>query len=79
MMEITIIAATVLVSLDFEAADGPDGLLGGGEASADWGRHRVDDYQISDHLNAVRDGPMIKFCRRLDREAQTACKDAIDQ
>jgi cytochrome P450 len=71
MTEMMIIVATMLVKFDFEVADGPDGLLGGVRAEGAEGMCRVNDFQISDHLNAVKDGPMIKFRRRVGEKGHT--------
>ncbi|KAI9848834.1 MAG: hypothetical protein M1837_006350 [Sclerophora amabilis] len=58
LTELMLTMATVLLTLDFKLADGDEA---GGMLSAEWGRHRPDEFQLRDHVTAAKNGPMIHF------------------
>ncbi|KAL4883331.1 cytochrome P450 [Aspergillus karnatakaensis] len=64
MAEIMFIVARVLVAFDFKRADGIEGELGGGKSNGKYGRHRVDEFQMIDHVICGKEGPMLQFRRR---------------
>lgn len=37
----------------------------GGRPGAEWGRHRVDEFQLVDQFTSLKDGPMVEFRRRV--------------
>ncbi|KAK7514329.1 cytochrome P450 [Phyllosticta citriasiana] len=62
MNELMLTFAAVLVEFDFKLADGE--RLGEGTPGAEWGRHRVGEYQLYDHVVNAKDGPLLSFRRR---------------
>lgn len=57
--------ATLLCRFDMKLAEGPDGEIGGGGCQgAVYGRHRKDEYQLWEHVAAVKFGPLIRFRER---------------
>ncbi|KAK8180844.1 cytochrome P450 [Phyllosticta citribraziliensis] len=62
MNELMLTFAAVLVEFDFKLADGE--RLGEGSPGAEWGRHRVGEYQLYDHVVNAKDGPLLSFRRR---------------
>lgn len=48
---------------DLRRAPGFDPAEGGCEG-AEWGRHRVEEFQLTDTFTSMKDGPMVQFRRR---------------
>lgn len=61
LMEMTIVLAHLLYRFDFRIAEGEEGKLGEGRPGAEWGRHRVNEFQLYDHLTAAKKGPLVQF------------------
>jgi cytochrome P450 len=38
--------------------------VGEGDADLEWGRHRVEEYQLRDSFTSLKDGPIVEFRRR---------------
>ncbi len=64
LMELKSVLAQVLYQFDFRIAEGKEGMLGEGWPGAEWGRHRVKEFQLYDHLTATKKGPVIQFLER---------------
>ncbi|KAL8827689.1 MAG: hypothetical protein Q9191_003034 [Dirinaria sp. TL-2023a] len=62
LTEMMLTMATVLWTLDFKMAIGDSA---GGNANAEWGRHRPNEFQLKDHVTAARDGPLLHFRPRV--------------
>ena len=62
LTEMMLTMATVLWTLDFKMATGDSA---GGNANAEWGRHRPNEFQLKDHVTAARDGPLLHFKERV--------------
>lgn len=57
--------ATLLCRFDMKLAEGPDGEVGcGGRPGAVYGRQNKDEYQLWEHVAAVKYGPLIRFRER---------------
>lgn len=57
--------ATLLCRFDLRLAEGPDGEVGcGGRDGAVYGRRNKDEYQLWEHVAAVKYGPLIRFRER---------------
>lgn len=57
--------ATLLCRFDMRLAEGPDGDVGcGGRPDAVYGRRNKDEYQLWEHVAAVKYGPLIHFKER---------------
>lgn len=57
--------ATLLCRFDLKLAEGPDGEVGrGGQHGAVYGRRNKDEYQLWEHVAAVKYGPLIQFRER---------------
>lgn len=61
MMEISLTLARVVWQYDFRKAEGLLGRIGEGTAGARRGRHRINEFQLQDHLTSIKNGPMIEF------------------
>ncbi|KAL7619359.1 hypothetical protein AAE478_009896 [Parahypoxylon ruwenzoriense] len=55
--------ARVLYRYDLRKPTGFDPAEG--NPSLEWGRHRVDEFQLIDQFTSFKDGPMIEFRRRI--------------
>ncbi|KAL4870549.1 hypothetical protein BDV12DRAFT_207590 [Aspergillus spectabilis] len=64
MAEIMFVMARVLVAFEFRRVEGIEGELGGGKVDGEFGRHRVDEFQMIDHVICGKEGPMLQFRRR---------------
>lgn len=65
LMELVSLLAHVLWRFDFRIAEGAEGRVGeGGGLGAEWGRHRVGEFQLYDHLTVDKEGPVLQFRRR---------------
>lgn len=57
--------ATLLCRFDLKLAEGPDGEVGrGGLHGAVYGRRNKDEYQLWEHVAAVKYGPLLRFRER---------------
>lgn len=57
--------ATLLCRFDIKLAEGPDGEVGcGGLSGAVHGRQNKDEYQLWEHVAAVKYGPLVQFRER---------------
>jgi len=65
-MESMSIMAMILCTFDFKMAEGKEGGCGEGVPGTEYGRHRVKEYQIYDHVTAVNDGPILQFRTRAE-------------
>lgn len=63
-MELSDTLAMVIWLMDFRRPEGALGLIGEGTPGAKGGRHRVNEFQLEDHLTSVKDGPFVEFRRR---------------
>ncbi|KAG6986541.1 hypothetical protein G7Y79_00078g099950 [Physcia stellaris] len=64
LMEISLTIVRLMRSLEFRKAEGPLGHVGEGHDGAKDGRHRVNEFQLVDHLTSQKNGPMLQFRRR---------------
>lgn len=62
--ELMLTMASLLVELDFRTAPGADGRVGDGDPEADFGRHRVMEYQMKDFVTGQRNGPLVQLRKR---------------
>ena len=58
--------AQTLWFVDFQAAPGGSGELGGGSMGQKYGRDRVREYQLYDVFASTHDGPKLIFTPRGD-------------
>ncbi|KAI9690878.1 MAG: hypothetical protein M1822_008498 [Bathelium mastoideum] len=57
--------ATLLGRFEVRAADGLSGKVGcGGRKNSVYGRHRTEEYQLWEHVAAVKQGPIVQFRER---------------
>jgi len=68
MQESITCIAMILYLFDFRKAKGDTGDIGGGAVGAEFGRHRPLEFQLTDHITAVCDGPMLQFRKRDTEE-----------
>lgn len=61
-IELMTTLARVLFLYDLRKAAGPDPAEG--SPSLEWGRQRVDEYQLFDQFTSLKDGPMVEFRKR---------------
>lgn len=61
MTELMLTFATMLSRFDVQISEGPQGLVGGGKKEDEFGRHRDGEYQLYDHVTAVKNGPIVQF------------------
>ncbi|KAH8667330.1 cytochrome P450, partial [Tricladium varicosporioides] len=61
MTELMLTFATMLSRFDVQIGPGPEGLVGGGKTGDEFGRHREGEYQLYDHVTAVKNGPVVQF------------------
>lgn len=66
LAELALAMAVFLWTLDFQVADGPEGQIGQGQAGAPHGRHRVQEFQLHDHITSAKNGPFVQFRLRPD-------------
>lgn len=57
--------AYVLYTLDLRRGEGDEATVGEGKAGAEWGRRRVDEFQVKDQLTSSKDGPYLQFRPRV--------------
>ena len=60
-MELMDTLANVLWRMDFRMPEGSLGRIGEGGEGLGWGRHRVNEFQLEDHLTSTKDGPYVEF------------------
>jgi cytochrome P450 len=60
--ELQIALARVLFLYDIRLASGLH--VGEGGRDLEYGRHRVEEYQLTDQFSSMKDGPMVEFRRR---------------
>ena len=66
LMETSDIIALLVWQLDFrKASDRSLAKVGEGVVGATNGRHRVDEFQLDDHITGQAHGPFLEFRRRL--------------
>ncbi|MCJ1251900.1 hypothetical protein MMC30_009138 [Trapelia coarctata] len=63
-MELSGTLAMLIWHLDFRRPQGQRGRLGEGTEGLRNGRHRVNEFQLVDHLTSLKDGPFVEFCWR---------------
>ncbi|KAL1964517.1 hypothetical protein VTN77DRAFT_6943 [Rasamsonia byssochlamydoides] len=68
-IELTLVLAHILYSFDFRLAVGELGEVGEGKENAEYGRHRVDEFQLYDHITCAKHGPYVEFRPRVDAKA----------
>lgn len=61
MMEMMSVLATVLYKFDLRTPESPLGHVGEGSPASEFGRHRVDEFQLYDHVTAAKMGPVVQF------------------
>lgn len=66
MSELSLTLARVMWRFDFRQARGLLGQIGEGTAGARGGRHRINEFQLEDHLTGIKNGPMIEIRERSD-------------
>lgn len=66
MAEISLTMARVLWRFDFRKARGELGQIGEGIPGVRTGRHRVNEFQLEDHLTGIKNGPWIEFRERME-------------
>ncbi|KAB2100110.1 hypothetical protein AG0111_0g11743 [Alternaria gaisen] len=59
--ELTLVLATLLSKYDMRAAEGPMRGIGGGRVGAPWGRHRENEFRLTDHVTSAKTGPYVEF------------------
>ncbi|RDW67212.1 cytochrome P450 [Aspergillus mulundensis] len=64
-VELHLALANVLWAFDMRVARGTLGRIGEGNVGNEYGRHRVDEYQLYDHLTAAKEGPYLEFRPRV--------------
>ncbi|GFF89445.1 isotrichodermin C-15 hydroxylase [Aspergillus udagawae] len=64
-VELHLALANVLWAFDLRLAPGDLGKVGEGTEDAEYGRHRVGEYQLWDHLTAAKKGPYLEFSPRV--------------
>lgn len=64
LMELMSVLVHVVWKFDFRIAEGEEGMVGEGGPKKEWGRHRVGEFQLYDHLTAAKEGPVLQFRRR---------------
>ncbi|KAM5463519.1 hypothetical protein MauCBS54593_007513 [Microsporum audouinii] len=63
-VELQLVLAHILWRFDIRLASGELGKTGEGKEGAEFGRHRIDEYQLWDHLTAAKHGPFLEFSPR---------------
>ncbi len=61
-IELMTTLARVLYLYDMRKSAGPDPAEG--RPGREWGRQRVDEYQLIDQFTSLKDGPMVEFRKR---------------
>ncbi|KAL6808086.1 cytochrome P450 [Trichoderma afarasin] len=64
LMEIRVALARVVWAFEMKKPEGALGRVGEGIPEATNGRHRVNEFQLVDHLTSDKDGPYIQFKKR---------------
>ncbi|KAL8792649.1 MAG: hypothetical protein Q9195_004777 [Heterodermia aff. obscurata] len=64
LTEISLTVVRLMRSMEFRKAEGTLGQVGEGRVGAKDGRHRVNEFQLVDHLTSQKDGPMLQFRKR---------------
>jgi cytochrome P450 len=64
LMESRVTLARVMWTFDFKKPEGDLGKVGEGRLRDRGGRHRVNEFQLVDHLTSDKDGPYIQFKKR---------------
>jgi cytochrome P450 len=62
--ELMLTFATLLFTGDFRLAEGEMGRVGCGKAGSEMGRHRENEFQLSDHVTSQKKGPFLCFSPR---------------
>ncbi|KAH8807260.1 cytochrome protein [Xylogone sp. PMI_703] len=63
-MELMVTLGRLIWEYDMKVPDGLAGTIGEGSPKEVYGRHRVGEFQLKDHLTGIKEGPMIQFRRR---------------
>ncbi|KAF9890442.1 hypothetical protein FE257_005847 [Aspergillus nanangensis] len=63
-VELHLALAHVMWAFDLRVASGKLGRTGEGTEGDEFGRHRVNEYQLYDHLTAAKHGPYLEFTPR---------------
>ena len=63
-LKMTLAMAIVFYKTDFRIAQGESGMVGEGRAELEYGRHRVQEYQLFDQMTSFKNGPMLEFKAR---------------
>ena len=60
-MELMDTLARTVWYTDFKRAEGPLGQISAGDEGAREGRHRVNEFQLEEHITCHHDGPYVQF------------------
>ncbi|KAH8693928.1 cytochrome P450 [Talaromyces proteolyticus] len=64
-VELTLTLAHLFWKYDFQLVEDNRRHVGEGKPHAEFGRHRVDEFQMHDHVTATKDGPWLRFKSRF--------------
>ncbi|OQE11748.1 hypothetical protein PENVUL_c002G08830 [Penicillium vulpinum] len=64
-VELHLVLSHVLWAFDLHLAPGELGHIGEGKEDAPFGRHRVNEFQLWDHLTCAKHGPFVEFKPRI--------------
>ncbi|KAF4415246.1 cytochrome P450 [Fusarium acutatum] len=64
MAELMLTVVTMLIKFDIRRSPGREGCIGQGCVEAGGGRHRLDEFQLYDHVTAYKKGPALQFRSR---------------
>lgn len=64
-VELSLVLSHVLWAFDLRLAPGELGHVGEGKVDSPFGRHRVNEFQLFDHLTSAKHGPFLKFKPRI--------------
>jgi cytochrome P450 len=64
--EMSLAVARIIWLAEFRVPEGNARHVGGGNPKAEYGRHRIDEFQMLDQFTTETDGPMLEFRRRKD-------------
>lgn len=67
-VELSLTMAKILWDFDFQLTEGAHARVGEGDPRAEYGRHRVDEFQMYDHVTATKSGPYVQFRRRVSAQ-----------
>jgi len=63
-LELMLCTAHLVLTLDFEAVDS----TGAGGKDLGTGRERVGEFQVVDMFSSNKEGPVLRFKRRMERQ-----------